>query len=599
MTEAASPRQSGSDAGWRAARAHDHFVQFYEDESVLLGAVEGYVGAGLQSGAGAVVVATRPHLEALEHRWRRQGLDLDVALDRGKYQPVDAAAALSRMLVDGRLRADRFASTIEPVIAGAAQRSPRVIAFGEMVALLWQEGRHEAAVELERLWNELARRYSFALFCAYPMSRDPVPSDTLRQVCGEHARTIPAESYAGLTTQAEQLAEICALQHKAQRLEQAMGALSAADQNKDEFLAMLGHELRNPLAPIRNAAQVLRLSASGDPGQLQICDTLDRQIAHMTRLLDDLVDVGRISRGKIRFRSDPVDVRAVVSGALEASRPLIDARRHRLAVSLPDGALLLRGDQTRLVQALGNLLNNAAKYTPEGGQLGLSVATADGNVEIRVRDDGIGIAPALLPRIFDIFVQGEPSLERSQGGLGIGLNLVRRIVEHHAGMVTARSAGPGQGSEFTIRLPLAEAARGRESRPAGAVAGPSPSARRILVVDDHRDAAESMASLLRLQKHEVVVAFDGNTAISLAATFQPEVVLMDIGLPGMNGYEVARSLRASGSAARLVAITGYGQPEDSRRALEAGFDDHFTKPVDVALVQRALSSRPAARSAGS
>ncbi len=364
-----------------------------------------------------------------------------------------------------------------------------------------------------------------------------------------------------------------------------------AERHKDEFLAMLGHELRNPLAPIRTASAVLRRTSHGNQTQEQMCTVLDRQLQQMTRLLDDLLDVSRITQGKIQFRREPVDLLTVVARAVETSRPLIDARRHRLSVSLPEESLRVEGDQARLVQMLANILNNAAKYTAEGGRICVAVQSDAPTVELRVQDTGIGMAPEILPRIFDMFVQADQTLDRSQGGLGIGLTLVRSIVEQHGGQVAASSAGVGHGSEFVVRLPLLDESRMGKHED-GAIDDPLPrtSARkRILVVDDNRDAAESMAILLRLAGHEVITAVDGLAAIDVVHTHRPELVLMDIGLPGMSGYEVARRLRDDGCAARLIAVTGYGQAEDQKRARDAGFDHCFVKPVEPEALERLVA----------
>jgi CheY-like chemotaxis protein/two-component sensor histidine kinase len=341
----------------------------------------------------------------------------------------------------------------------------------------------------------------------------------------------------------------------------------------------------------------MNLLGEGDPRLQRARDVIDRQVVQLARLVDDLLDVSRITRGKIALRKEPLDLATVVARAVETSRPLLDGRRHELTVALPPGPVRVEADAARLTQVVGNLLNNAAKFTDEGGHIRLTVEPDGDGAVVRVRDDGLGIAADLLPRVFDLFTQGDRSLARSEGGLGIGLTLVKSLVEMHGGTVSAHSDGPGSGSEFVVRLPVVQA---RFASPTGDGRGgqadgqASPS-RRVLVVDDNADTAESLALLLRVKGHEVRTAHDGATALQDAGAFQPEVVLLDLGLPRMDGYEVARRLRAQVGLrkALLVALTGYGQEEDRRRAEEAGFDAHLTKPADPTALQRLLAGAEA------
>ncbi len=365
-----------------------------------------------------------------------------------------------------------------------------------------------------------------------------------------------------------------------------------ADRRKNEFLSMLAHELRNPLAPIRNAVQLLRMRGDNEPELNAIRDLIDRQVQQLVRLVDDLLDISRITRGKIRLQTEPVEVATAIARAVETSKPLIDARRHELTVTLPTEPLWVLADPVRLGQVLGNLLNNAAKYTEEGGRIWLTAARAGGEVVLRVRDTGVGIAPDMLNSVFDLFTQAEKSLDRSQGGLGIGLTLVRRLVEMHGGRVQVFSAGPNQGSEFTVRLPVVAVDEPPHAPTNGTANGLNAANCRVLVVDDNLDAADSLALLLRVEGHEVQVCHDGPEALAAVDRFHPEVVLLDIGLPGMDGYEVARRLRGRSEteAALLVALTGYGQEEDVRRSLDAGFDHHFVKPADLAALSALFAS---------
>ena len=367
-------------------------------------------------------------------------------------------------------------------------------------------------------------------------------------------------------------------------------ALLAADRGKDEFLAMLAHELRNPLAAIASAAGALDARAEGgDPRSAELLAVIGRQSRHLARLVDDLLDVSRFSRGRIELRREPVELRRAVEGAVESVRPHLELRRQTLAVMLPDEPLWLDADLTRIEQILANLLHNAAKYSEPGGRIELAAERQGAEVLVGVRDDGAGIAPELLPRVFDLFVQGERSLARSRGGLGIGLTLVRSLVERHGGTIEAASEGPGRGSELRVRLPLLAAPERRE--PSAAPATAAEARTRVLLVEDNLDAAESLAELLRIWGHEVELAHDGAAALRAALEVRPEVVLLDIGLPGMDGYEVASRLRATPGLAgvRLVAVTGYGQESDRRRARLAGFDHHLVKPVDLDRLRALLA----------
>lgn len=372
-------------------------------------------------------------------------------------------------------------------------------------------------------------------------------------------------------------------------------ALKEADRRKDEFLAMLAHELRNPLAPIRSAIGVLQRLGPPDPTLQWARNVIERQSGHLTRLVDDLLDVSRITQGKIALQKEPIDLIAVIGRAVEASRPMIDARKQQLNVSLPDQMVRLEGDVTRLSQVISNLLNNAAKYTEDGGQIWLSAELKNGEVAFRIRDAGIGISPDFLPHVFELFTQADRSLDRSYGGLGIGLTLVRTLVQMHGGTVEAFSEGLGHGSEFVVRLPMLIQTQyvAEDGAMIQSKAG-RPVSHRILIIDDNVDSAESLALLLQLNGHDVRFVQNGSAALTLSRTFQPKVILLDIGLPGMDGYKVARKLREQPETreAVLVALTGYGRPEDRERSKEAGFDYHLVKPVDHGAVQALVDSYP-------
>lgn len=380
---------------------------------------------------------------------------------------------------------------------------------------------------------------------------------------------------------------------RTQALQASEARLRDAARRKDEFLATLGHELRNPLAPIRNAAQILRMKIPSFPELGRSVELIERQVRTMSRMVDDLLDVSRINQGKIELRREPVDLSVVLNHAIEATRVLIDEFEHRLVLELPSAALVLDADPTRLAQAFMNLLNNAAKYTDRGGRIVVRAEAGQEHVAVSVQDNGIGIAADRLEAVFEMFSQVETAMYRSQGGLGIGLSLTQRLVQLHGGSIVAHSAGLGQGSRFEVRLPLARGATvdGQTGARSGPAATPAAGGGlRILVADDNRDAADSMEAVLEMLGHEVESVHDGEAALLAMPRFKPQVVLLDIGMPNLDGHEVCRRIRKGlgNGAVVLVAITGWGQPEDQRKSHEAGFDHHFVKPMDIALLTQLL-----------
>ena len=380
-------------------------------------------------------------------------------------------------------------------------------------------------------------------------------------------------------------------QRRHEKLAAAVEALREADRRKDEFLAMLAHELRNPLTPIRYALQILQLN-DGDAAEVKsMSEIMDRQVSQMVRLIDDLLDVSRISRGKIELRTGLVELALVVSHALEAARPACEGGGVRMTFTLPSDPIYLEGDPARLAQVVGNLLNNACKFTQDGGHVRVTVERESGQAVLRVRDTGIGISADQLLRIFEMFTQIDTSLERSQSGLGIGLTLVKNLVELHGGTIEARSAGIGHGSEFVVRLPLAAGPIQRELPPTWSGGEKAATPLRLLVVDDNRDSAKSLTMLLKISGHEVYVAYDGLEAVEAAATCRPDVILLDIGLPKINGFEAARLIRKEpwGRDVVIVALTGWGQPEDLIRSADAGFNSHMVKPVDYQALMKLLT----------
>lgn len=850
---------------WRGAADEEHFVQFYEEDSALVQSVTDFFQHGLDRGAGAVVIATAAHLEQLDRELRARGIDTAGARARQQLLVLEASATLARIMHHGAPQWSRFMEVVGAAIAQMRRRYPPVMAFGEMVALLWRDGSQAAALQLEELWNELGERERFSIYCAYPLPKDAAAADlrALERLCSLHSRVIPAQSCAGADPQAraqliaqlkqkaralecevqrrilvehalaerdreltdvlenalegllkvgpdgtvfsvngaglellgcreaecvgrsiedfhvdpldareslrrllageslrnhattlygrdgsvrhvrvaanalwdagrmihsrwfirdlthERLAEgarahlgsivessddaivsktldgtVRSWNRAAERLfgysaDEAVGqpieliippervqeeveilrkvgrgervdhfetervarngrrihvaltispirdangavvgaskiarditerkvseqerertigelrraeeALREADRRKDEFLAVLAHELRNPLAPIRYAVAMARKEDRTDGERRQAQAIIERQVEHMGRLLDDLLDVSRITRGTLMLRPSSVDLASVVTAAQESAGPLIEARGHTLVVQLPREPVRLVADPVRLAQILANLLINSAKYTDPGGRIALEARPDGGELVFCVRDNGIGISADMMPRMFTLFAQASPAIERSEGGLGIGLSLVRGLVGLHGGTVSAYSGGAGQGAEFVVRLPIGDPVdeHDGEACPADS-SGAVPL--RLLVADDNRDSAATCAALLEASGHEVSVAHAGLEAFDLACRVKPDALLLDIGMPELNGYQLAERIRGTpwGRRVPLIAITGWGQEQDKQRALAAGFDQHLTKPIDPNGLERLLQ-RAVARSAG-
>jgi PAS domain S-box-containing protein len=717
-------------ASGSSGRESAHRVQFYEADSFLIEALSGLIGDSLVAGDSGVVIATRAHREGLEQGLRARGVDVDSIRRLGRYVAIDAAETLAKFMVDDLPDEARFREVVGKVIERALEKSEsrHVYAYGEMVALLLADGKGDALVRLERLWNELANELPFALCCGYPLKQfSNYPDEPLfLKICAEHSQVVPAESYMELASPDERLRSVSYLQHKAQMLEreqserveaerflslrqkeladflenaaegvqqvgpdatilwanpaqlrklgysadeyighplsdfyverkqfdefwrriiaretvydfpaalrskdgstrhilihssgyweegkflytrcfirdvtdrvqlenelrQRLVQLAEADQRKNEFLAMLGHELRNPLSAVANAIATAHRDASRRDRALDIAS---RQTGHLARIVDDLLDVTRITKGKIALRKEALQLGEIVNGAIEELRDLVESRHQHLTVSIPVHAEKIRveADPARLRQVVGNLIHNATKFTPQGGMIDVVMYRKDGQAILRVRDTGIGISEAMMPRIFDLFTQGETSPDRKEGGLGIGLTLAKQLVEMHGGRIEARSRGIGTGCEFEISMPLI-AERTEKSATTNDEPRERARARRVLIVEDNVDAAESLSMLLEILGHEVRVEATGAAALDTLRSNDFQAVLIDIGLPDMDGYEVARQIRMlPGSRTKLlVALTGYGQEEDKRRALSAGFDQHLIKPVDVEHLQNLLA----------
>lgn len=540
-----------------------HAVRFYEHDESLVEELGGFVGGALEAGGAAVVMATPAHRRDLENLLRGRGLDPELSEGLGRLVFRDAAEVLEEITVDGRPDEARFTDFVGSLVAAAGDdRRRQVRAFGEMGALLWAEGRTEAALRLEDLWTALGLKLPFSLLCAYPLAgfgRDGDDGELLR-VSKKHSLIIPAESYSSLSTEDDRMLVIAELQRKAHALEaeirqrkESEEALRAADRAKDEFLAMLSHELRNPLSAVRNAVLTAKVDPSLRDRALEIAS---RGAEQLRRLVDDLLDVARITRGRIELRKQRLPFAVIVERAVEITRPLLDERAHGITVSVPGSDVTVDGDATRLEQVIVNLITNAAKYTKPGGHVGVTAIREGAEVVLRIRDSGIGMTPEMLARVFDLFAQADRALDRVQGGLGIGLTIVKRLVELHGGRVEARSEGLGKGAEFTVRLPAVVVPRA-ETAAAARESAEHPSAR-ILLVEDNEDSAESLRMLLEVLGHGVRVVHDGPAALEALRRSVPDVMLVDIGLPGMDGYEVARRIGQDLGlhSLLLVALTG-------------------------------------------
>jgi PAS domain S-box-containing protein len=710
---------------WRDVGQSGDFAQLYESDAVVVESIGDFIRSGLQSGAGALVMATHEHLQEVQKRWWRSGFEFASLREKKQLVLLDAVVLLDQFYVNGELDRDRFFDAVGTPIAEAAARFSRAIVFSEMVTVLWQRGDSSAAVLLDELWYALSRRQNFTRFSAYPLkeyaaeisvvdetsnamqpllvppgnyseqalrvigylqhrasalrhtideyhaaehdaallaavvesSEDAIVTKSLdaqirtwnaaaERIFGytsaeavgkpitliippdlydeeqsilsrlrrgeriEHFETervtkdgrrihvslsvSPIRNARGEVVGAAKTARDVSARRRAQEaLRQSEQALREAHRHKDEFLATLAHELRNPLAPIRYAVAAMRKGGISPPQREHAQDIIERQLEHMSRLLDDLLDMARVTHNSLILRKRRLEFSAVIAAALETGRPAIEARGHTLTLDLPERPVELDADPVRLAQIFSNLLINAAKYTNPGGCIELHARREHGCVVVSIKDNGIGIAPDALPKLFTLFSQANTALERAEGGLGIGLALVRGLVNLHGGSVEARSAGLNRGSEFIVRLPII--GLGAESKTQDAKGARHIAAAahlKILVVDDNHDGADSCATLLELSGHRVRTGYSGRQALELAEEFKPQVILLDIGMPDLNGYDVAQRIRDKpwGRDVVLVAVTGWGQEEDKQRALTAGFDRHLTKPIDPSELEGLLQN---------
>ncbi|MGI8898711.1 MAG: hybrid sensor histidine kinase/response regulator [Pyrinomonadaceae bacterium] len=612
-----SPWDLAPQTDWRGMSDSEHFVQFYEADAFLLNSLSGFIGAAINSGDGALVVATDAHREGLDELLRANGLDLISAKARGQYVSLDAAETLSQFMVDGSPEPRRFNKVIGNVIESVTDGRTCVRAFGEMVALLWAEGNYAAAIRLEELWSDLQKNYSFSLFCAYPMNGFSGEKfvQPLTGVCTAHSRVIPAEGYADLVNHDDRLRAIIQLQQKAKTLqaeirqrEEAQEELRAslvreqmaraeaesANRMKDEFLATVSHELRTPLNAIMGWSHMLRSGRLDQATMARAFETIDRNAKSQAQLIEDILDASRVITGRLRLNLGPVDVASVINSAIDSVQLAADSKGIQLEVTLDPSVRHTLGDSSRLQQVVWNLLANAIKFTPSGGRVEVRVERANAALQVCVSDTGQGISAEFLPFIFDRFRQADSTSTRAHGGLGLGLSIVRHLVELHGGSVEAQSAGLGSGTTFLIRLPLAvnkDPAKARKKRSENwspentqRVAEPLHSLEevRVLLVDDDQDSLRLLATMLSAQRAKVETAASAAEALQLLEWFKPDVLVSDLAMPGEDGYSLIGKLRAMENLKHTpaVALTAYVQVEDRTRALSAGFNMFVPKPVD-------------------
>jgi PAS domain S-box-containing protein len=556
------------------------------------------------------------HTAALEERYEEEGWR--VRKDGSSFQAHELISAIrdpagalrgfakvARDVTESRASEERFRSVVDTVLDGiiTIDEHAAIQTFNPAAERIFGYSIEEVlGKNVKLLMPEPYRSEHDGYVQNYRQSGVPKIIGTGREVTGlrKDGSTFPldlavSEFHAGprrfFTGVVRDISERKRLEAE---LRERAEALAEANRRKDELLAMLGHELRNPLSPIRSAVEIMRLRGSDDPEVQRCRDVIDRQVAHLTRLVDDLLDVARVTRGKLRLRREPVELERLVEQAVETVRLFIEEHRHRLSVKVEGGPIWLDADPTRISQVVANLLHNAAKFTEPEGRIELDVRTEGAEAVIRVRDTGAGIPPELLPHVFDLFTQGSRTMDRTQGGLGIGLTLVHRLVELHGGSVRVHSDGVGTGSEFVIRLPTVAAAEVPDTGQSEPAAKQAPRPMQILVVDDNIDAASTLAQVLQLWGHSARAAYGGREALEVALAQRPGVILLDIGLPDIDGYEVARRLRGQPdlNGVCLIALTGYGQERDKQLAQEAGFNGHLTKPVDLAALQRLIAACP-------
>lgn len=613
---------------WAAMNDTEHFVQFYEGDGFLLNSLSGFIGSAISSNDAALVVATQAHRDGLDELLIANGLDVANAKARGQFVSLDAAEMLTRFMVDGSPEPDRFHEVIGGLIASVSDGRPRVRAFGEMVALLWAEGQHQAAIRLEELWNDLQKAHTFSLFCAYPMNGlgGHKYTEPHSGVCTVHSRVIPAESYAGLDDQDERLRAIAKLQQKAASLEaevqermraeeklrlalvgeqMARAEAETANRMKDEFLATVSHEIRTPLNAIIGWSHLLRSGSLDEATTARAVETIDRNAKSQAQLIEDILDVSRMITGKLRLNNEPVDIASVINAAIDSVQLAIDSKELHLEVTLDPSARHTVGDASRLQQIVWNLLANAIKFTPAGGRIEVKVERAASYLRLRVSDSGQGIGENFLPFIFDRFRQADGTTTRLHGGLGLGLAIVRQLVELHGGTIKADSAGEGLGSTFTIKLPLASQGSSRRKKTTGRLRAkevsdghfttvPGLDEVKILLVDDDPDTLQFLHVMLTESRAVVQTANSVGEAMEILEWYRPHVLVSDLAMPNEDGYSLIARLRelegANGTEIPAVALTSYVRVEDRARALAAGFNMFVPKPIQPNELITAIAS---------
>lgn len=602
---------------WSAMSDTDHFVQFYETDGFLLNSLSGFIGSAIKSHDAAIVIATESHRAGLDELLLANGLDLTVAKTTGQYLSLDAADTLSRFMVDGAPEPTSFKEVLGGIIASVTDGRARVRAFGEMVALLWAEGNYAGAIRLEELWNELQSAHSFSLLCAYPMNGFAGEKfvDSHGDVCTAHSRVIPTESYPGVSDPDARLRAIAQLQQKANSLEKeireracaeealrlalareqmARSEAQVANRIKDEFLATVSHELRTPLNAIIGWSHLLRSGRLDEATVAKAVETIDRNAKSQAQLIEDILDVSRMITGKLKLNNEPVDLAAVINAAIDSVQLAADAKQIQLAVTLDPSARHTIGDKNRLQQVVWNLLANAIKFTPANGRIEVKVGRAGRNAQLCVSDTGEGISTEFLPFIFDRFRQADGTNTRQHGGLGLGLSIVRQLVELHGGTIKAESKGKGKGATFIIKLPLAPSSKGgsRRQRAAGRLATTNKKQKatvmpqledvRVLLVDDDPDTLQILSVMLEESKASVQIASSVGEALEVLEWYTPDVLVSDLAMPGEDGYSLISKLRQTENGnghIPAVALTSYVRIEERTRALAAGFNMFVPKPV--------------------
>ena len=615
---------------WSNMSETEHFVQFYEADGFLLKSLSGFFSAALKTDEGALVVATKSHRDGLEELLHANGLDTAKARKDGQYLAIDASAALEKFMVDGWPEPGRFKEVIGRLVTQVSKGRPRLKAFGEMVALLWADGNYTGAIRLEELWNNLQKEHCFSLFCAYPIRTfvGEKLGAPLNDVCTAHSRVIPAESYVAINDQDERLRAIIQLQQKAKTLKSeikhrqhveaelraslsreqiARAEAETANRMKDEFLATVSHELRTPLNAIIGWSHMLRAGKLDQATTAKAIETIDRNAKSQAQLVEDILDVSRVITGKLHLSMSPLDAAAIINAAIDSVQLAADSKEIELEVTLDPTARQILGDASRLQQVVWNLLSNAIKFTPNGGRVAVRLKRVGDEAQIQVNDTGVGIHGDFLPHMFDRFRQADGTTTRRYGGLGLGLSIVRHLVELHGGTVRAASAGENQGSTFTISLPLSSPTprtHRRRSEATQAWASPRVKAEskvlpsladlHVLLVDDDADTLQVLSALLEDSGAKVQTAVTVKQALDVLHWHRPDVIVSDLAMPGEDGYDLIAKIRSreikDQEQLPAVALTSHVRIEDRARALSAGFNMFVPKPVEPAELINAIAN---------